>query len=456
VSAFGAGTSKRAWLRPAFGLLVLAASVLWWIGVQPASARAPIEPITQFLLAVVAILLVCHLFGALLRRLGQPAVLGEIIGGLVLGPSVFGALAPTARTWLFPLHILSALDTAAQLGLIVFLFLLGCELRLSAIRRKRVVIGTVVGGTALPFVAGVAVALLAGPAMAGVTGGATTHVLFIGLALSITALPVLARILVDLRIDRTDVGVIALTSAAIGDGITWVVLALITALAGASDSSQLLPRLGLSVAFVLVMVLCVRPALVVLTKRITSDQSLIAALVIGAVACAALGQVIGLHPMIAAFLFGTLVPRNDTMARASEHLQGFTITILLPLFFAGVGLNTSLGLIGANLRGWLLFLVVLGAAMAGKIIGAGGGARLAGVPRRPALELGTLMNCRGITELVVASIGLKAGLINTYGFTVLVLVAVITSAMAGIMMRRFERTSAGARADPDDRPGQAA
>ena len=438
MSAFGAGTSKRGWLRPVLGLLVLAASVLWWIGIQPASARAPVEPITQFLLAVGAILLVCHLFGALLRRLGQPAVLGEIVGGLVLGPSVFGALAPGARTWLFPAHILTAVDTAAQLGLIVFMFLLGCELRLSAVERKRVVVGTVVGGISLPFLTGIAVALLAGPAMAG-SAGSTTHVFFIGLALSITALPVLARILVDLRIDRSDVGVIALTSAAVGDGITWVALALITALAGAGDGGQLLPHLGLSAAFVLVMVLCVRPALVVLVDRVRSDQNLIAALVIGAVASAALGQLIGLHPMIAAFLFGTLVPRTDAMARVSEHLQGFTLTILLPLFFAGVGLNTSLGLIGADPRGWLLFLVVLAAAMASKIIGAGGGARLAGVPRRQALELGTLINCRGITDLVVASVGLKAGLLNPYGFTVLVLVAVTASTTTGLLMRRFLR-----------------
>jgi len=441
MSQLRAGAGKRAWLRPAVGVAVLAASIAWWFGMRPDAVREPAEPITRFLLGVAAILLVCHVFGALLRRVGQPAVLGEIIGGLLLGPSAFGLVAPQARDWLFPSHILSALDTAAQLGLIVFLFLLGCELRLGAIERKRVVAATVLGGTGLPFLAGAVVAIFAGPAMAGSSGTAVTHVLFIGLALSITALPVLARILVDLRIDRSDVGVIALTSAAVGDGLTWIVLAVVMAMAGAGDAAQLLPRLGLAVAFLLVMLLCVRPAVAVLVRRITSDQALVAALVIGAVASAALAQQIDVHPMIAAFLFGTLIPRTDAVSRVSEQLQGFTITILLPLFFAGVGLKTSFGLVGGDLGRWLLFGLVLVAATGSKFVGAGGGARLVGVSPRKAMQLGTLMNCRGITELVVATVGLQAGLINAYGFTVLVLVAVITTAVTGVVMRRLDRTA---------------
>jgi Kef-type K+ transport system membrane component KefB len=365
-------------------------------------------------------------------------VLGEIIGGLLLGPSALGLIAPEGRAWLFPSHILAALDTVAQLGLIVFLFLMGCDLRLGAIERKRTVAATVLGGTGLPFLAGVGLAVAAGSALAG-DAPPVTHVLFIGLALSITALPVLARILVDLKIDRDDVGVIALTSAAVGDGLSWIVLAVIMAMAGAGDTSQLLPRLALALAFLLVMVLCVRPALALLVRRVRSDQALVAGLVIGAVASAALAQQIDLHPMIAAFLFGTLVPRTDAVARVSEQLQGFTITILLPLFFAGVGLKTSFGLIGSDLTGWLLFAAVLATAMVSKILGAGGAARLAGLPPREALRLGTLMNCRGITELVVATVGLQAGLINEYGFTVLVLVAVITTATTGVVMRRLER-----------------
>lgn len=438
MSELPAGTGKRGWLGPAIGVTVLAASLAWWFGMRSDARQEPTEPITHFLLAVATILLVCHVFGALLRRLGQPAVLGEIIGGLLLGPSAFGLVAPHASIWLFPPHVLSALDTSAQLGLIVFLFLLGSELRLGAIGHKRLVAATVLGGTGLPFLAGVTVAIFAGPAMAG-ESSILTHVLFIGLALSITAMPVLARVLFDLRIDRSDVGVIALTSAAVGDGLTWIALAVITAMAGAADGTQLLPHLGLAVAFPLVMLLCVRPALRLLVRRIGSEQALVAALVIGAVASASLAQQIDLHPMVAAFLFGTLIPRTDAVTRVNEQLQGFTITILLPLFFAGVGLKTSFGLVGGDLGAWLLFTVVLVVAMGSKIVGAGGAARLVGVPPGQALRLGVLMNCRGITELVVATVGLQVGLVNEYGFTVLVLVAVITTAMTGLLMHRFDR-----------------
>jgi K+:H+ antiporter len=442
VSELRAGNGKRGWLGPAVGAAVFAAAVVWWFGMRPAAVREPAEPITRFLLAVASILLVCHVFGALLRRLGQPAVLGEIVGGLALGPSAFGFVAPHARDWLFPPHILSALDTVAQLGLIVFLLLLGCELHLGAVRRKRVLVATVLGGTGLPFVAGIAIAVLAGPVMAGAAGTSVQHVLFLGVALSITALPVLARILVDLRLDRTELGVTAMTSAAVGDGITWLALAVIMATAGADGGTHVLPRMGLAVAFLVVMVLCVRPALTVLVRRVRSDQALVAALVIGAIACAGLAQQIELHPMIAAFLFGALVPRTDAVLRVREQLQGFTITILLPLFFAGVGLRTSFGLVGGDLGGWLLFLTVLVVATATKVVGAGSGARLVGVAPQEAVQLGALMNFRGVTGLVVATVGLEAGLVNAYGFTVLVLVAVISDTTTGLVMRRLGRSGA--------------
>jgi Kef-type K+ transport system membrane component KefB len=425
------------------GLIVLAAALVL-CGLQPGVVGKPVEPITRFLVAVATILLVCHIFGALLRRWNQPAVLGEIIGGLLLGPSVLGAIMPGARAWLLPMDVLAAVDKAAQLGLIVFLFLLGCELRLGAIERKRVVGATVLGGMGLPFLAGVVIATLAAPKLVGADAGAA-NVMFFGLAMAITALPVLARILVDLKIEKSRVGVLSLTSAAIGDGLAWLTLATILTMTGVSDPVKIAGRLGLAIALVVVTLLCVRPALAVLVGKIRSDQALVAAEVIGALSFAALSQQLDLHPMIGAFLFGVAIPRdNPAVARANRQLQGFTLTILLPLFFAGVGLSTSLGLIVGSPGSWLLFGVVLLAAMGTKFVGAGGAARLAGLPTRQALRLGALMNCRGVTELVVASIGLQYGLINELGFTILVLVAVITSAMTGPLLRGI------LRAEPDE------
>lgn len=384
------------------------------------------DPITRFLLAVAVILIASHLCGEAMRRLNQPPVLGEILGGLLLGPSALGLVWPQAVTWLFPHDVLDSLGKAAQLGLVVFMFLLGCELRVDRIERVRVIAAGVVGGMGLPFAAGVVIALVAGPVLG-------TSAVFFGLALAITALPVLARILVDLKLDRTALGALSLSTAAIGDGLAWLGLTLI--LAGGAVKTA-----GLAAVLVVVTFVCVRPALAVLVARVRSEQLLTVLLVAGAVAFAALTELINLHPVIGAFIFGTAVPRDSPVVdRIGKQLQGFTLTILLPLFFAGVGLNTAVTLLGGDPYHWMVFVVVLIVAQATKVIGAGGAVRLAGLPAGQALQFGTLMNCRGVTELVIASIGLQAGLVNRLGFTILVLMAVCTTALTGVAMRRLMR-----------------
>lgn len=424
--------TRQSWPGVVGGLVVLVGAAVLW-GPSLVEGR-PGDPVARFLFSVAVILLVCHMSGAVLKRFGQPQVLGEVVGGLVLGPSVLGLVWPSAQEWLFPAPVLTALNYAAQLGLIVFMFLLGCELRTDRIGSRRVVGATVLGGMGLPFLAGVGVALAA-PALGS---GGTGFVLFFGLALSITALPVLARILVDLGLADTRLGATALSSAAVGDGVAWFVLTAILASTGMSGTGDIATTAGLAVALVVVTVLCVRPALRTLVERVTSAQLLLGTLVVGAIAYAGLTQVIGLHPVIGAFLFGVVVPRNaPAVTRIGEQLQGFTIAILLPLFFAGVGLSTSVGLLGDSVGNWLLFLLVLVVATVTKFLGAGGGARLAGLPTRESMRLGTLMNCRGVTELVVATIGLQYGFVNGLGFTILVLVAVLTTAATGPLMRRF-------------------
>jgi Kef-type K+ transport system membrane component KefB len=431
--------TRQPWVGIAGGLVVLVgASALWGPSLVHGTHG---DPVARFLFSVAVILLVCHVFGALLRRWGQPAVLGEVIGGLVLGPSVLGLLWPGSQEWLFPKPVLEALGYAAQLGLIVFMFLLGCELRTDRIGSKRLVGATVLGGMGLPFIAGVAIALAA-PALGT---DSVASVLYLGLALSITALPVLARILVDLGLEDTRLGATALSCAAIGDGVAWLVLTVILASTGLSGTGDMATTAGLAVALVIVTFLCVRPALRALVARDLAPQLLLGALVVGAISYAGLTQLIGLHPVIGAFLFGVVVPRGaPVVTRLSEQLQGFTLAILLPLFFAGVGLSTSVGLLGGSVGNWLLFGLILLAATATKFVGAGGGAMLAGLPAREATRLGTLMNCRGVTELVIASIGLSYGLVNGMGFTILVLVAVLTTAATGPLMRMLDKQPAHA------------
>jgi Kef-type K+ transport system membrane component KefB len=401
--------------------------------------------VAHFLLAIAVILVLCHLLGALARMLGQPAVVGEIVGGLVLGPSLLGLVWPAARDWLLPAAVVGPLQLAAQLGLAAFMFLLGCDLRLDHVRRQRRAVGAVVGGAmALPFVGGLAVAVLSRDVMAGSAAGPVSLPIFFGLAVAITAMPVLARILVDLRLADTPMGSLAMASAAVGDGIAWGALTAILAVLGAGGPGSLAMRFATATGLGLFAVFVIRPLLRVLIRRQadrgTDDpaRQALPIIIAGAIGFAAATQFLGLHPAIGAFLFGIVVPRHPSLtARLDEHRRGFVVTALVPLYFVGIGLNTAVGLLGSNLGHWLLLAGVLTVAMGTKFAGAALGARAAGTPPRDALVLGALMNCRGVTELVIAGIGYQYHLINSLGLTVLVLVALITTAVTSPLVRRF-------------------
>ncbi|WP_285570998.1 cation:proton antiporter [Streptomyces sp. RTGN2] len=434
--------SRRPAVSMAAGLVVLvSATVVWGPGlVRGGGEHSGADPTARFLLAVAVIVLLSHLLGTVFRRFGQPAVIGEIVGGLLLGPSALGWVWPSAQAWLLPAEVKSTISMAAQLGLVTFMFLLGCELRMERVRAgSSALAATVLGGMGLPFLAGLGIAVAAPDVLRGSAGHHTSYALFFGLALSVTALPVLARVLVDLRMDRSELGTFALAGAAVGDGVAWLALTVILAMTSATGSVA--ATVGLTLALVTVTALAVRPlrAAAVLTaeKRQGGAKLLLPMMLLaGAVTYAAITQVIGLHPVIGAFLFGTAVPRGSRAAqRMNEQLQGFTLAVLLPLFFAGVGLNVSVRGLGLDPWHWLVLVGVVAAATVSKFAGAGGAAMAVGMPRNEALRLGALMNCRGVTEVVVAGIGWEAGLISSNGLTVLVLMALATTALTGPLLK---------------------
>jgi Kef-type K+ transport system membrane component KefB len=396
-----------------------------------------LEPLGRFLIAVGVIVAVCHLGGLLCQKVRQPPVIGEIAAGLLLGPSLLDAVAPSVRHTLFTAEVLGTVAMAAQLGLVVFMFLLGSELRVDHVRGNGRAVGFVVAGSiCLPFAAGVGFALLARPAF--IAPGAPTigYVVFLGLAMSITALPVLARILADYRAETSFVGTIALISAAVGDALAWAALTVILAVTGSGSTGDMLVRAALAVGLGLFTVFVVRPGMRLLLGRMSVGGRLVVpTLVVGATVFAAATDVIGLHPVIGAFLFGVAMPRDSAVLRwANAQLSGFAVGVLLPLFFASVAMNTTFEAFGMA-GNWLLLVAALVVATGTKFVGATGGALLAGVHRGQAIQLGALMNCRGVTELVIATVGLQQGLINEFGYTILVLVALVTTALTGPLAR---------------------
>nr|AHE14822.1 RebU-like transporter [uncultured bacterium] len=408
-----------------------------------------LDTLGGFLLAVGVVLLCSHLLGAVMTRFRQPPVVGEIAAGLLIGPSALGAVWPSGQAVLFTPEVIAAIDLAAQLGLVMFMFQIGAELRVDKLRGHGRTVGFVVtGAMLLPFLAGLGLASLLRQRLVDPATSPVTYTLFLGVALSITALPVLARILGDFGLAGTRLAALALTCAAIGDFVAWVTLTLIFTVAGIGCSGDGLTGMLTIPIFAVFVLACVRPSLAVLVRFVArlreGPELLCPLLVVGAVGFASVTHAVGLHPVIGAFLFGAITPRNlVSITRVSAQFHGFTMVILLPLFFATIGLSTSVTLIGGDWGNWLAFALVLLVAVVSKFAGTIFGARLAGLERRALFPLGAMMNCRGVTELVVASIGLRYQLINQLGFTILVLTALITTVLTGPALQAWLHSHAG-------------
>jgi Kef-type K+ transport system membrane component KefB len=397
--------------------------------------------LTLLLLQLTVILAVARACGLLLRAFGQPMVIGEMAAGILLGPIVFGALFPQWHAQLFPAASLPALSSLAMVGVVLFMFIVGAELRapggMGAQLRAAGWVG--LSSMALPMVLGLAIAPMLHDALAPAGVAFWPFALFIGVALSITAFPVLARILKDRGMTHTRVGQLALSAAGVVDAFAWVLLALVVALASAGGGWSAFVRIACGLAaLVAVVFLAVRPLLAWALRRYAPDGTptpmLLAGLMIGLFACAMVTEWLHLHAVFGAFLFGISLPRDNRLLHALvERLEPLSVIVLMPIFFALAGLGTHPG---AGLGALGLILLV---ATVGKVVGGAAGARVCGYDWRESLSTGALMNSRGLMELIVIKVGLDAGLIGPELFTMLLVMALATTAATGPLLTLIER-----------------
>ncbi|MET8764160.1 cation:proton antiporter [Lentzea sp. NPDC004782] len=384
--------------------------------------------IVVLLVDLALIIALARTLGAAARRLGQPSVIGEVLAGVLVLPLIV-TTAPGAA--LFPTAIRADLSVLANIGVALFMFVVGMELDLTVVRRGgRMATSVAVGSVALPFGLGLLVALVLADGHAP-TGARSGFLVFFAVAMAITAFPVLARILTDRGMHRTPTGALALVSAAINDVLAWVLLAVAVALSGRGGTSQWL--LALSVPYLAVMLWVVRPLLarIMPANRPLTAGSL-AVVVGGLLLSAAVTEWIGLHLIFGAFLFGTVMPRNGIRQLVHDRVAELNSVLLLPIFFIVAGLAIDFTALGADGPGALA--LILAAAVAGKFLGAFTAARLSGAPTHQAAVLGTLMNTRGLTELVVLSVGAQMGLLNHQLYTLMVIMALVTTAMTAPLL----------------------
>lgn len=398
---------------------------------------------SPLLLQLVVILAAARMLGLILRYFGQTAVIGEMAAGIVLGPIVFGALAPELHAHVFDKSTLGALGGLSQLGLVLFMFIVGAELRLPTGARRQLIGAGWIGvlSVLVPMALGLLVASLLYKQLAPAGVTFWSFALFMASAMSITAFPVMARILKERGMTHTTIGRLSLTASAVADVLAWVLLALVVVIAGSGHDWWQFVRTVAGLALLgALLFLGVKPLLNRLLERYASDGrpegALLATLLIGTFACAYVTDVLQVHAVFGAFLFGACLPRDDRLLAALiERIEYIAILILMPIFFALAGLNTTPDAFAGAGPGALA--LILAAAVVGKIAGGAAGARIAGQPGRVALAVGSLMNARGMMELIVIKVGLDIGVIGNDLFTMLMIMAIVTTVMTGPLLTLF-------------------
>ena len=410
--------------------------------------------VATFFLAVAIVLIVARGFGIVAVKLGQPRVMGEVIAGITLGPSILGAISPNAQAAIFPTDILVAFGVAANLGLIFYMFLVGMEVDQEQLKGKAAPAAAISNASvALPMLLGIAVALplykLVGPDVKF-----AAFALFMGVAMSITAFPVLARILAERRMLKTGVGSLTIACAAIDDVTAWFLIALATTVTVSGSFGVVVRTIGEATLFTLLMVLIVRRLLARMATAFDEAGQIpsgwFAAIVVGVLLSAVVTEAIGIAVIFGGFIMGMIMPRHARLTEeVARRIEDFVVTLLLPMFFVYTGLKTNVTLLDRP-ELWLITAGLVAVAIVGKLVGAAIAARVSGYNWRASAVIGTLMNTRGLTELIVLNLALEVGAISNALFAALVLMALITTLMTGPLLKLLDpRNEYGAHVEDD-------
>lgn len=394
------------------------------------------HPLALLLFQIITIVLVARVFGWIFRKIGQPSVIGEIIAGIVLGPSLFGLYFHDLKESLFPVESLGNLQLLSQVGLILFMFVIGMELDLKVLKNKAndaVVISH--ASIVIPFALGIGLSYFIYHEFAPEGVEFLSFSLFMGIAMSITAFPVLARIVQERGIHKTRLGTIVITCAAADDITAWCILAAVIAIVKAGSFVSSLYVIGLAIAYVIVMLFMVKPFLKrigdLYGKKDTIKKSVVAIFFLTLIISSYLSEVIGIHALFGAFLAGAIMPDIAKFRSIFiEKVEDVSVILLLPLFFVFTGLRTEIGLINEPYL-WKITGFIILVAVVGKFLGSALAARFVGQNWRDSLTIGALMNTRGLMELVVLNIGYELGVLSPKVFTMMVIMALVTTFMTG-------------------------
>jgi Kef-type K+ transport system membrane component KefB len=403
------------------------------------------DPLTRLFVQLILIVMVARLCGMLAMRIRQPAVIGEMVAGILLGPSLLGWMWPGLFQFIFPLSSLGALRLFSQIGVCLFMFVVGMELDLSQLKqqaRTAVLVSQV--SILFPYLLGMIISLALYSTLAGPKSTFAAFALFIGISMSITAFPVLARILEERGLTKTPLGRTAIVCAASDDVTAWSILALVVAVAKAKSVASAAFSIGLVVLFVFLMLFWIKPRLPRWIGRAareggTPGKGVTASVLIFLFASALATDVMGIHALFGSFLAGVVMPaRGEFREFLKLRLENFSSVFLLPLFFAFTGLRTQIGLLN-DTNGWLICAGLILIATLGKLGGAMFTARLTGVSWIDSFALGALMNTRGLVELIALNIGYDLGILSPRIFAMLVIMALVTTCMTGPLLTFSDR-----------------